>query len=71
LLSGNAAERIISGPIEELVLTDSVPVSLEKRNSKIKVISIANLLGEAIRRIHSGISVGAMFEDKRWAALAP
>ena len=62
VLSGAAAALIISGPIEELVLTDSVPVMAEKRNGKITVISIADILGEAIHRIHSGLSVGAMFE---------
>ncbi len=62
VLSSDAASRIVSGPIEELVLTDSVPVAPGKRNGKITVISIADILGEAIHRIHSGLSVGAMFE---------
>ncbi|MBF8299458.1 MAG: ribose-phosphate pyrophosphokinase, partial [Dehalococcoidia bacterium] len=71
LLPGNAPQRIMDGPIEELVLTDTIQLAPEKRDGKIVVISIADLLGEAIRRIHSGLSVGAMFEDKQWAALAP
>jgi ribose-phosphate pyrophosphokinase len=39
-----------------------VPIAPEKRIDKIKVIPVAPLLGEAIRRIHTGQSVGAMFE---------
>jgi ribose-phosphate pyrophosphokinase len=65
VLSGDAPERIIAGSIEELVLTDSVPVPPGNRNGKITVISIADILGEAIHRIHSGLSVGAMFEAKQ------
>ena len=71
LLPGNAPQKIMDGPIEELVLTDTIQLAPEKRDSKIVVISIADLLGEAIRRIHSGLSVGAMFEDKPGVALAP
>ena len=63
VLSSNATDRIIDGPIKELVLTDTVPVPPDKRNGKIEVVSIAGLLGEAIHRIHGGLSVGAMFDD--------
>ncbi|MEX2599987.1 MAG: ribose-phosphate pyrophosphokinase [Dehalococcoidia bacterium] len=63
VLSGGAAKRFAEGPIEELVCTDSVPITPEKRNGTVKVVSIAALLGEAIHRIHSGLSVGAMFDD--------
>jgi ribose-phosphate pyrophosphokinase len=48
--------------IKELVVTDTLPLPDEKRNGKITVLSVAPLLGEAIRRIHEGLSVGAMFE---------
>lgn len=62
VLPGDASARITSVPhIKELVITDTVPLSEDKVNSKIKVISIAPLLGEAIRRIHEGRSVGALF----------
>lgn len=63
VLSGTATERFAGSPIKELVCTDSVPLPSEKRNGKVKVVSIAALLGEAIHRIHSGLSVGAMFDD--------
>jgi ribose-phosphate pyrophosphokinase len=62
ILSGLAVKRIKESIVKEVVVTDTVPIVPEKRISKIKVISIAPLLGEAIRRIHTGQSVGAMFE---------
>jgi len=43
-------------------VTNTVPVKDEKRADKIKVLSMAPLLGEAIHRIHTGLSIGAMFE---------
>ena len=62
VLSGNAAERIAASPIKELVVTDTLPVDENKRNGKTTVLSVAPILGEAIHRIHNGLSVGAMFE---------
>ena len=63
ILSGDAAVQMRKGPIQELVVTDTIPVSPQKRNSTIAVISVADILGEAIHRIHSGLSVGAMFVE--------
>ena len=62
VLSGNAAEIVEKSPIKEFVITDTLPVPEEKIGPKTKMLSIASVLGEAIHRIHSGISVGAMFE---------
>lgn len=62
IFSGPAVERIAQSPIKELVVTDTVPVPEEKRIAKITVLPIAPLIGEAIHRIHSGLSVGAMFQ---------
>ena len=62
VLSGEAGAHMVAGPIEELVLTDTIPVPLDKRDGKIIVLSLADLLGEAIHRIHFGLSVGAMFD---------
>jgi len=62
ILSGPAVKRIAESPVKEVVVTDSVPIPPRKRIGKIKIISIAPLLGEAIKRIHTGQSVGAMFE---------
>ncbi len=61
VLSGPAIQRISSSPIKELVVTDTVPLGPGKKIDKIKVLSMAPLLGEAIHRIHTGMSVGAMF----------
>ena len=62
VLSGNASERIAASPLKELVITDTLPVDLAKQNGKLTVLSVAPILGEAIHRIHNGLSVGAMFE---------
>ena len=62
VLSGPGADRIANSSIRELVATDTLPLSEEKKNGKVTTISVAPLLGEAIRRIHEGLSVGAMFE---------
>jgi ribose-phosphate pyrophosphokinase len=62
VLSGPGIERIENSIIKEVIVTDTLPISVDNHNSKIKVLSVAPLLGEAIRRIHEGLSVGAMFE---------
>ena len=62
ILSGRATEHIQESPIEELVVTDTIPLSPEKRVPKITVLSIAPLIGEAIKRIHTGHSVGELFQ---------
>jgi len=48
--------------LKELVVTDTLPVPKEKRFDGFEVVSVAGLLGEAIHRIHNGLSVGAMFD---------
>jgi len=62
VFSGPAAQRIASSPVKEVVVTDTIPVTGNKKLDKITVLPIASLLGEAIHRIHTGLSVGAMFE---------
>ncbi len=61
ILSGPAIERIAAAEIESLVVTDSVPLPREKRVPRIHVLSVAPLLAEAIRRIHSEESVSTLF----------
>ncbi len=63
IFSGKAIQRIASCPAKEVVVTDTVPVSGDKKLDKITVLPIAPLLGEAINRIHTGLSIGAMFEQ--------
>lgn len=62
IFSGPAIQRIVSSQVKEIVVTDTVPIYGEKKLDKITVLSISSLLGEAIHRIHTGLSVGAMFE---------
>lgn len=61
VLSGPAIDRIGPSCIKELVLTDTIPLAPEKRIEKIKVLSIAPLFAEALRRIHSEHSVSILF----------
>jgi ribose-phosphate pyrophosphokinase len=63
IFSGQAIQRIASCPVKEVVVTDTVPVAGDKNLDKITVLPIAPLLGEAIHRIHTGLSIGAMFEQ--------
>jgi len=65
IFSGQAIQRIASCPVKEVVVTDTVPVAGGKKLDKITVLPIAPLLGEAIHRIHTGASVGAMFEQAK------
>ena len=62
VFSGSAIERIASSPVKEVVVTDTIPVTGKKKLDKITVLPTASLIGEAIHRIHTGLSVGAMFE---------
>jgi ribose-phosphate pyrophosphokinase len=61
VLSGPAISRIAGSELEELVITNSIPLPPEKRLPKIQVLSVAPLLGEAIRRIHGEESVSNLF----------
>ncbi|MDD5432310.1 MAG: ribose-phosphate pyrophosphokinase [Candidatus Omnitrophica bacterium] len=63
VLSGPAIQRINDcKDLSELLITDSIPVTDGKVNPKIKVLSVAQLLGEAIRRIHIEESVSSLFD---------
>jgi ribose-phosphate pyrophosphokinase len=62
VLSGAAVEKIEQSPISKLIVTDSIPLAEEKRRSeKIVVLSIAELMGKAIRNIHEEASVTSLF----------
>jgi ribose-phosphate pyrophosphokinase len=63
VLSGPALQLINDSPIEELLLTDTIPLNgKDKECPKLKVLSIAPLLAETIRRIHEGLSVSSLFD---------
>ncbi|MDP6549729.1 MAG: ribose-phosphate pyrophosphokinase [Dehalococcoidia bacterium] len=61
VLSRNASDLMAHSNFTEVVVSDTIPLPVEKRNGKITVLSVAPLLGEAIHRIHKGFSVGEMF----------
>lgn len=64
VFSGPAIERIAASPVKEVIVTDTGPVPAEKKLDKITVLPMAPLLGEAISRIHSGQSIGALFNNR-------
>jgi ribose-phosphate pyrophosphokinase len=61
VLSGPAVDRLKTAPLEEIVLTNSIPLPPDKRLPTMTVLTVAPLLGEAIRRIHDEESVSTMF----------
>jgi ribose-phosphate pyrophosphokinase len=63
LFSGNASQRVVDSCIKELVITDTIVLASEKRNDKLKILSVAGLLGEAILRIHNDESISSLFKE--------
>ena len=61
VLSGRAIERLEQSEIEEIVVTNTIPLRQEQASKKITALSVAPLLGEAIRRIHTETSVSSLF----------
>lgn len=62
ILSGPAVERIDNSEIEKFVVTDTIPLSEEKKIDKIEVVSVAPIFAEAIKRIYSNESVSKLFD---------
>ena len=65
VLSGDAIEKIKDPALKELVITNTIPLTNEKKLDKIKVLDIAPLFGKAIKNIHNGQAVGDLFEDHK------
>ncbi len=61
ILSGSAIERIESSGLEEVVVTNTIPLDERRSSKKLTVLSVASLLGEAIDRIHRETSVSSLF----------
>jgi ribose-phosphate pyrophosphokinase len=62
VLSGPALERIVDSPLEEVIVTDTIPLTAEaEATGRFRVLSVASLLGEAIKRIHHSDSVSSLF----------
>ena len=64
VLSDPAIDRIRDSVVSEVVITDTIPLPAANKLDKIKVLSVAPLIGEAITRIHQGHSVGALFSSE-------
>ena len=62
VLSGSAIKNLTDLCVEEIVVTDTVEVPGKKKMEHLKILSVGTLLSEAIKRIHSGESVGALFK---------
>jgi ribose-phosphate pyrophosphokinase len=62
VLSGNAVEQIEKSSLKELLITDTIPLPSSVKTKKIKVLSVAELLADAIKRIHFEQSVSCLFE---------
>ena len=65
VFSGNAVERLQRSALKEVVVTDTIPLPEGKQTSKIRVISLAPVLAEAIKRVHAHQSVSTLF-DRYW-----
>ncbi len=63
VLSDPAVERLAAMPIKEIVTTDTIPIPQEKMLPNIKILTVAELLGEVILRSHEGRSVGELFNE--------
>ncbi len=65
VLCGAAVEKLSEAPIKEIAVTDTIPLSDHAKSlgTKIKVLSVSSLLGEAIKRIHTNMSISSMFTE--------
>ncbi len=65
VLCGAAVEKLSEAPIKEIAVTDTIPLSDHAKSlgAKIKVLSVSSLLGEAIKRIHTNMSISSMFTE--------
>jgi ribose-phosphate pyrophosphokinase len=64
VFSNGALDRIEASPITEVIVTDTIPLPADASRDRVTVLSIAPLFGEAIKRIHRGESVGALFSSE-------
>ncbi len=65
VFAGNALELLKDAPIQEIIVTDTIPLSEEaKKIKKIKVLTVSGMLGEAIKRIHRDESVSSLFNNR-------
>ena len=60
--SGPAIERLNESNIKKIIVTDTMEIPKEKQIDKMEIVSVGNVFGEAVIRIHNGESVSALFE---------
>jgi ribose-phosphate pyrophosphokinase len=65
VFSGNAVDRLQASCIKEVVVTDTIPLPESKRRPKIRILSVAPIVAEAIKRVHQQVSVSTLF-DRYW-----
>jgi ribose-phosphate pyrophosphokinase len=65
VLCGAAVKKLSEAPIKEIAVTDTIPLNEHAKSlgAKIKVLSVSKLLGEAIKRIHTNMSISSMFTE--------
>ena len=63
VLSDPATERLRNANLEEIITTDTIAIPLEKQLPNMTILTVAQLLGEVIRRSHDGRSVGELFNE--------
>tara|TARA_Y100001970_G_C14120929_1_gene796236 strand:- start:361 stop:1305 length:945 start_codon:yes stop_codon:yes gene_type:complete len=62
VLSGEAINKLKKSRIRKIIITDTIDIPNEKKIDKISIVSVSNLFGEAVNRVHNGESVSALFE---------
>jgi ribose-phosphate pyrophosphokinase len=65
IFCADAFDRIDAAPVQSVVVTDTIPLPINRELPKIKVLSVAPLLGEAIKRIHRNESVSRLFDRRK------
>ena len=66
VFAGPAVERLTAAPIDGIFVTDTIPLNgAAKKLNNLKILSVAPLIGEAMRRIHSNESISTMFQQFR------
>lgn len=62
LFSGTAVDKVVNSPIEEIVVTDTIPQDARKGMKKLTVLSVSELFGESIKRIHEEKTISQLFK---------
>ncbi|GBD93348.1 ribose-phosphate pyrophosphokinase [bacterium BMS3Abin05] len=65
LMSGDAVKRIDESPVDEMVVTDTIPVAKEKMIGKLKILSVSSIFAQAIERIHKEESISILFDVEK------